>query len=95
MHLGREMPAVDTQIVVARTEVDYLAPILLRAEPYDCWTQIAHIGHTSVVLDSEICDGDTTLARARVVVVFFDPATQRPTAPPASYQERLRRLTAD
>jgi hypothetical protein len=24
------------------------------------------------------------------VLVFFDPATQQPTEPPADYQERLR-----
>ncbi len=60
------------------------------ADAYDCWSQIAHVGRTSLVIESEIADGDRTLARARVVLVFFDPETQRPAAPPADYQERLR-----
>lgn len=91
MKLGRDGPRARAhQVVVARTEVDYLAPITLRAEPYDCWTQIAHVGRTSLVIDSEIADGDRQLARARVVLVFFDRETQRPTEPPVAYQERLR-----
>ncbi len=89
--LGRDVPRERLlQVVLARADVDYLAPILLRSEPYDCWSRITHVGRTSVVIESEIADGDRTLARARVVLVFFDPETQRPTAPPADYQERLR-----
>ncbi|PWN01447.1 thioesterase [Nocardioides silvaticus] len=85
------------QIVVARCDVDYLAPILLRQDPYDCWSQVAHVGRTSLVIESEIADPSTgsggtrdrALARARVVIVFIDPETQRPTEPPADYRERL------
>ena len=85
------------QVVVARCDVDYLAPILLRQEPYDCWSQVAHVGRTSLVIESEIADrstgsggaGDRALARARVVIVFIDPETQRPTEPPADYRARL------
>ena len=42
-----------------------------------------------MTIESEICDGETVLSRARVVMVFFDPATGRPTPPPAAYRERL------
>jgi acyl-CoA thioester hydrolase len=91
MELGRGTPrARALQVVIARTDVDYLAPILLRAEPYDCWSQVAHVGRTSLVIESEIADGDQPLARARVVLVFFDPETQRPTEPPADYEALLR-----
>ena len=34
--------------------------------------------------------GETVLARARVTIVFFDQETQRSTAPPAPYLDRLR-----
>jgi len=97
MELGRGMArGPGLGVVVARTDVDYLAPITLRAEPYDCWSQIAHVGRTSLVVEAEISSPSTgagqaqTLARARVVVVFFDGKTQRPTAPPEEYVERLR-----
>jgi acyl-CoA thioester hydrolase len=74
---------------VVRTEVDYLAPILLRPEPYDCWSQIHRVGEKSMTIDSEICDGDNLLSRARVVSVFFDTATGRSVPPPEAYKERL------
>ena len=59
--------------VVAQTDVDYQLPILFRPEPYDAWSWISHVGERSLVIESEICDGDTVLSRARVVLVFFDP----------------------
>ena len=74
---------------VVRTEVDYLAPILMRTDPYDCWSRIARVGDRSMTIESEICDGDTLLSRARVVSVFFDTETGRSVQPPAAYRERL------
>ncbi len=76
-------------VVVAQTDVDYRVPILFRQEPYDAWSRITDVGTTSMTIESEICDGDVVLSRARVVMVFFDPATGRPTPPPAAYHERL------
>ena len=76
-------------IVVAQTDVDYRVPILFRPEPYDAWTWVSRVGQRSATIDSVICDGDTTLSRARVTIVFFDQETQRSTVPPAAYLERL------
>jgi len=76
-------------VVVAQTDVDYRMPILFRQEAYDAWSRISHVGTTSMTIESEICDGETVLSRARVVMVFFDPATGRPTPPPEAYHERL------
>jgi len=90
MELGRDAPrARALKVVLAQADVDYLAPITLRAEPYECRSQIAQVGRTSLVIESEIADGDRPLALARVVLVFFDPETDRPTEPPADYRERL------
>jgi acyl-CoA thioester hydrolase len=75
--------------VVAQTDVDYRVPILFRPEAYDAWSWISHVGERSLVIESEICDGDTLLSRARVVLVFFDPVTQRATPPPEAFRERL------
>lgn len=74
---------------VVRTEVDYLAPILLRTDPYDCWSRVSRVGDKSMTIDSEICDGDTLLSRARVVSVFFEPESGRSVRPPEAYRERL------
>ena len=76
-------------VVVAQTDVDYAVPILFRPEPYDAWSWISRVGTTSMTIEGEVCDGDTVLSRARVVVVFLDP-TGRPTAPPEAYAQRLR-----
>lgn len=87
--LWQDLPEGYPSIVVAQTDVDYKVPILFRPEPYDLWSWVSHVGTRSMTIDSEICDGDTVLSRARVVLVFFDRATQRSTEPPAVYRERL------
>ncbi|UMG91695.1 thioesterase family protein [Nocardioides sp. TF02-7] len=92
MDLSRDLPRIEQPVVVAHIEVDYLAPILLRAEPYDCWTRVARIGRTSAVLESEIVDGDRPLARARVVLVFVDPQTQQPAEPDPVFRRRLQEV---
>jgi acyl-CoA thioester hydrolase len=79
--------------VVAQTDVDYRLPILFRETPYDAWSWISSVGTTSLTIESEICDGDTVLSRARVVVVFVDPETGKPTEPPAGHRERLEGAT--
>ena len=82
--------------VIAQTDVDYKQPILLRAEPYDCWSRISRVGSRSFTQEAEIRDGDTLLSRAVVTVVFVDRETGRSAEPPAEYREPLlRALAAD
>ena len=50
--------------VVARAEVDYRVPILHREAAYDAWSWVSHVGTTSMVVESEICDGDAVLEGA-------------------------------
>lgn len=93
--LARDLPGVEAlHVVVAQTDVDYKRPILLRAEPYDIHSRITHVGRKSFTIASEIRDGDTLLARARVVLVSFDSATQRSVEPPAAYREAMLAVTA-
>ena len=77
-------------VVVAQTDVDYLRPLLFRAEPYDCLTAITRVGTRSMSVESEFRDGETVLARAKVVVVFFDLATNRSTEPDSEVRARLQ-----
>jgi acyl-CoA thioester hydrolase len=79
-------------LVVARTDVDYLRPILLRPEPYDAWSWVSRVGERSATIDTLICDGPTTLASGRAVIVFFDQQTQRSTEPDEAHREALRSL---
>ncbi|HEY0891115.1 MAG TPA: thioesterase family protein [Nocardioides sp.] len=80
-------------MVVAQTDVDYLRPVHLRAEPYDVHTWISRVGTRSVTMSSEILDGEATLARARCVLVFFDTATGRSVVPPDALREVLSQLS--
>ncbi|GAB2764987.1 hypothetical protein GCM10027020_16620 [Nocardioides salsibiostraticola] len=84
---GRDLPAMS--FVVGATDVDYVTPILLRGEPYRVVSEISRVGQRSMTVDSEILDGERTLARARVVVVFFDLETQQSTNPHPVVRQRL------
>jgi len=79
-------------VVVAQTDVDYLRPILLRPETYDAWSWVSRVGERSATIDTLICDGPTTLASGRAVIVFFDEQAQRSTRPGAAYLDALRGL---
>jgi acyl-CoA thioester hydrolase len=82
-------------VVVARSDIDYVASMVLRSEPYDCFTTISRIGNKSMTVDSEILDstggaGDgQVLARNRVTLVFFDVESQRSVSPPAGLREAI------
>lgn len=82
---------LDVQFVVAQCDVDYRVPILFRAEPYRVQSWVSHAGRSSFVIESAIFDGDTLMSRARVVMVTFDPATQRAVPAP----EELRTLVRE
>ncbi len=81
-------------LVVARAEVDYRVPILHREAAYDAWSWVSHVGTTSMVVESEICDADTVLARARVVLVFVDPGSGRARPPAPEQREPLEAMRA-
>ena len=81
----------DVPLVVAQVDVDYRLPILFRTEPYDVNSWVARVGTSSFVIESEIRDGETLLSRARVVMVTFDPRTQKAAPAPEKYRELLLR----
>lgn len=75
--------------VVARTDVDYRAPILYRLEPYDVHSWVSHVGNRSFTIASEIHDGERVLARAQVVMVTFDRESGRSSEMPEHQRVRL------
>ena len=84
------VPDRQFSVVVAQTDVDYLRALLFRAEPYDCRSAITRVGNRSMTVESEFIDGATVLARARVVVVFFDLGSERSTEPDLHVREALQ-----
>ncbi len=91
--IAADLPGAEQfHVVVAQTDVDYKVPILFRLEPYDVHSQITQVGRKSFTIESEIRDGDIVLSRARVVLVFFDAATQRSVEPPEAYREAMHAI---
>ncbi len=82
--------------VVARVDVDYRRPILLRAEPYVVRSWVSQVGTKSFTISGEVRDGaaddSATLARSDVVMVTFDKQTQR--SAPMHEAQRARLLAA-
>ncbi|GAB2986952.1 acyl-CoA thioesterase [Nocardioides montaniterrae] len=90
-----ELPdtSVGLRWVVAQTDLDYLAPIAPSRTPYGVASRLAKVGNKSLVIESVLRDTDgTAYAAARVVLVVFDPVTQRSAEPPAGYREVLEAL---
>lgn len=75
-------------MVIAQTDVDYLVPIRYRTEPLRVRSWVSRVGGSSFVIECELSGETTTYSRARVVLVSFDPETQK--AAPA--QPELRKL---
>ena len=78
-----------THHVVARTDVDYLAPVPLRQAPYEVHSWLGHLGQRSFTVQAELCDDDRVLARAAVVMVTFDSEKQRPADMADTQRARL------
>ena len=87
--LSELVPTRGLSVVVAQTDVDYLQPLLFRAEPYACRSTITRVGTRSMTVESEIRDELRVLARARVVVVFFDQTTNRSAEPDHDTRQAL------
>jgi len=68
-----------SQHVVARTDMDYLAPLTYRQQPYTVHSWVAHLGSRSFTIRSEVRDGERVLASAAVVMVTFDLESQSTT----------------
>jgi acyl-CoA thioester hydrolase len=75
--------------VVARTDIEYLAPVRHRREPYAVRSWIGHVGTKSFTIQAELVDGDRVLTRVAVVMVTFDMESQRPREMAESQRERL------
>ncbi len=90
--LHGDVVPTDFNIILARVEIDYLAPILLTDRPI-CRIGINEVGHKSFVFDylMERATDGKPLARARTVQVCYDYAAKR-TVP--MDQAMLQRVVA-
>lgn len=77
--------------LLLRQDVEYLAQLNFRREPYAVRTAVQAIGNTSMTLTAEIVDplDGTVYARGRSVVVCGEPASGRPMPVPSAAREVL------
>src|SRR5690606_41229404 len=59
-------------LVVARQEVDYLRPLLLRRDPVRVETRVAEVRNASFRLAYELLDDEAVYLRAETVIVGYD-----------------------
>lgn len=64
---------MEGSVVVARHEIDYLSPLAFRPEPLPIDTWVERVGAASATIAYELRDAQAVYARARTVVVAFDP----------------------
>jgi len=69
--------SLGTGIVVARHEIDYLAPLSWRAEPIIIETWVSHLRASSFVIEYLMRDEDVVYAKARSVMVPYDIEAKR------------------
>lgn len=84
-----------TALLVARSEIEYLDPMLFRVEPIavDLW--VTRIGAADFDMGYQVLDGmpevgtGQVYAQAETMLVAFDPVAARPRRISASERERL------
>lgn len=74
------------QYMTVRTEIDYRHPLHL-GDDVEVSTQIERVGNTSVTLGQKVAKVGHTepAAQARVVIVFTDASSGRPTPVPGEF----------
>ena len=77
---------MEFDLIVARNEIDYLAPLVWSHQPISMEVWVTKIGTTSFEVAYELKQGDVIHARAKSVLVQYDLESR--TARPVSELER-------
>lgn len=82
--------------VVARIEIDYHRAARFDQE-YEVLTRVSYVGHSSLGFEQIVrqLPEKLLLARARTVMVYLNPATQRPERIPDAYRGLVRRYEGE
>jgi acyl-CoA thioester hydrolase len=80
---------VATGLLVARSQIEYLEPLVYRTAPVaiDLW--LTDLQAASFDLGYEVLDDDRVYARAETTLVLFDRVRDRPRRMTPSERERL------
>ena len=64
-------------VILARMEIDYVRPLMLRDEPVEVDVWVERIGTSSVTLGYRLCQDGEVAARAASVLVAYDYSAGR------------------
>ena len=96
---GQDRSVLSEGILVARHEIEYLAPLQFRVPPIVVEMWATRIGGAGFDLAYEVRDGrsnpDTVYARAETTLVLYDFATARPRRMDESLRAVLDRHSGD
>lgn len=87
-HLGAAATLEDMNIIVARIEIDFRAPVRF-GEEVEVSVRVSRFGDKSFDLEHELRVGETVVAEAKTVLVTYDYAERRPVEIPAAWREKL------
>lgn len=91
--LGKErLTWEDVKFIIARVEVDYLMPIQpTRYVEVETW--VSKIGQTSFEFSYALSAGETLLAKAKTVLVYFNYRLQKKMSIDDYFREQLLKWT--
>ena len=95
---GQRRSVLSEGILVARHEIEYLAPLLFRVPPIVVEMWVTSLGGAGFDLGYEVRDGrrdgstsqDTVFARAETTLVLYDFATSRPRRMDEALRSKLQ-----
>lgn len=98
---GQDRSVLSEGILVARHEIEYLAPLLFRVPPIVVEMWATRIGGAGFDLGYEVRDGregpegETVFARAETTLVLYDFATARPRRMDPSLRDVLEQHSGE
>ncbi len=81
--------------VVARNEIDYIAPLEYQAQPVHMYLWVEQVGNATYTVGYELRNGETVHMRAKTRMVCLDLETNRPVRIPEKMREYLEKTLRD
>ncbi len=75
--------------IVARNEIDYLAPLVYQAEPVEMHLWIEKLGASTYTVGYELRNGDVIHMRAKTVMITYDLIANAPRRIPTDLRAYL------
>jgi acyl-CoA thioester hydrolase len=75
--------------VVARNEIDYIAPLEYQADPVHMYLWVEHVGNATYTVGYELRNGEVVHMRAKTRMVTVDLVTNRPVRIPEQMRDYL------